>query len=348
MFSKLTRLTTLRPLVCSQLNRKRTFFTFIDTASTGIKTTFGKAGGVISNQTMLKPGFRVYLPFIQNIYKVSNRLQQSTYGMSVKTKDNVFCNIDINVQWKIKHDNTETAYFSLDDPDNQIKSYVENVIRSTAPDYNLDDLFVQQGDISHKINETLVAKLEEHGYSIVDTQITAIEPDRGVVNSMNKINESLRLREAAKNEAETLYIKSIRAAEARAESKRLQGEGISNMRKAIMNGYDESITGFTEKHSLDPSEILCFLKDIQKLETLDAIGTSDSNNRVIFTSLDQSSTPNSTRLRNTTMKAREAKGTVNVAGKVSDNMIVRESRESRESREAREYNCMTAQAARDL
>lgn len=304
MLRRVTLINPIRYVLAPSARQTRNLFTFIDTASTGIKTTFGKAGSMLSENAMLKPGFRIYMPFLQNIAKVTNRQYQNTYTMTIKTLDNVFCDIDVNVQLKIKQENTELAYFSLDNPDEQIKSYIENIIRSTAPDYKLDELFVQQGDISHKINDSLVGKLEGHGYTVVDTQITAIEPDSDVVNSMNRINASQRLKEAAINEADAEYIKDIRSAEARAEAKRLQGEGISNMRKAILDGYGESVDELSSKYALPPVTVLDFLMNIQRLETLDAIGTADNKNRVIFTSLDDT---NNIKIRNAIMEAHQAK-----------------------------------------
>ncbi len=304
MFRKFTAIKPHRPIAAIMANmQRRTFFTFVDTSTTGIKTTFGKAGGMFSNESMLKPGFRIFMPFIQSIHKVSNRQQQSTYTMTVKTLDNATCDIDVNVQTQIKGSNTEKAFFTLDDPDEQIRSYIEGMIISNVPHYNLDDLFLKQGDISKNINETLVSKLEEYGYTVVSTQITAIQPVRDVVDSMNKINASQRLKEAATNEAAADYIREVKGAEARAESKRLQGEGISNMRTAILNGYGESVSEMSSKYGLAPATVLDFLMEIQKLETLDAIGTADNQNRVIFTSLGDANS----KLRNSIMEARQAK-----------------------------------------
>lgn len=293
----------LAALVAGQSGQqRRNFFTFIDTATTGVKTTFGKAGSMFSETTMLKPGFRIYMPLLQDIYRVSNRQQQSTYTMTVKTKDNATCDIDINVQTKIKPSNTELAFFSLDDPHEQIRSYIEGVIISDAPRYTLDGLFTEQSKISHKINETLADKLEDFGYTVVATQITAIQPVREVVDSMNRINASERLMKAAENEANADYVKEVKAAEARAEAKRLQGEGISNMRKAILDGYGESVADLTKNYGLAPGVVLDFLLDIQRLETLDAVGTADNQNRVIFTSMEG----HSDKIRNSIMEARVA------------------------------------------
>ena len=287
--------------ISRNINRvqKRNFIRFIDTATVGIKTTFGKAGGLIDYDVVLKPGFHIYLPIIQEINQISNRLRQNNYNMTVKTKDNVFADLDISVQWQIKPENSEKAFFALENPKKQIQAYIENVIRSSAPKSTLDELFTQHGEISKAINETLVVKLENHGYTIVETQITNIEPDIKVMSSMNEINASERLREVERNKAEAKYISQVRDAEGRAEAKRLQGEGISNMRKAIMEGYAESINEISEKSRISPEQVIDLVKYVQRLEVQEAIGTADNSNRVIFTTLDESA-----KFRNTVMEAR--------------------------------------------
>jgi regulator of protease activity HflC (stomatin/prohibitin superfamily) len=293
------RLSTRIP--CKRLNNIRTFFRFVDTNATGVKTTFGKAGGISNEDVMLKPGFRVFLPFAQRIFFVSNRLSQSNYRMTVKTKDNVFANLDVNVQWKINPEDSETAFFSLSKPEAQMKSYIENVIRAEVPKIILDNLFTQQGEISREINETLTKRFLKYGYTIVETQITDIRPDEKVMRSMNEINASQRMKEAAKNEADAQYIRRVREAESRAEAKRLQGIGISNMRKAIIDGYSESLKGMSDIEGVEPNDVLDFLLGIQKLETLNEIGTANNDNRVIFTSLDDRD-----KLRNSVLEADNA------------------------------------------
>lgn len=67
------------------------------------------------------------------------------FHLRVKTKDNVFTNLNIGVQIKIKHEDTSRAFLSLDDPKEQISTYVQNVVRSKVPTMKLDDLFESQG-----------------------------------------------------------------------------------------------------------------------------------------------------------------------------------------------------------
>ena len=57
---------------------------------------------------------------------------------------------------------------------------------------------------------------------------------------MNRINAAERLKVAAEMEADAEKIRHVKAAEAEAESKHLQGIGIAKQRKAIADGLSES------------------------------------------------------------------------------------------------------------
>ena len=63
---------------------------------------------------------------------------------------------------------------------------------------------------------------------------------------MNQINATARLRIAAQNEAEADKIRQVKNAEAEAESKKLQGEGVAQQRAAIIEGFKASINDLKE------------------------------------------------------------------------------------------------------
>merc|ERR1719389_788675 len=83
------------------------------------------------------------------------------------------------------------------------------------------------------------------GYSIIKALVTDISPDARVKMSMNEINASRRLREAAKEKAEADKIVQVKAAEADAESKYLSGVGVARQRQAIVGGLQDSIIEFS-------------------------------------------------------------------------------------------------------
>lgn len=251
------------------------FFKFIQTSCTGVVQTFGKYTGTVG------PGLRLFFPFIQTITPVSNRLKQETFQFEAKTKDNVFTQLGIAIQYRIKPSDTDKAYFSLANPVDQIDSYVENVIRSKVPSLRLDELFESQDSICQSVSEKLSKNMSEHGFTIENTLVTAIDPDLEVKRSMNAINASERMKEAVRNKAEAHYIEELKQAEADRDRKRLQGEGISQQRLAIMEGYEKGIHGMSERMGLDPREIVKFVEKVQELDTMETIGRSN-NSKILF------------------------------------------------------------------
>ena len=74
--------------------------------------------------------------------------------------------------------------------------------------------------------------------------VTDIVPDAKVKSAMNDINAAQREQVAANARGEAEKILVVKKAEAEAESKALQGQGIANQRKAIIEGLQGSIEQF--------------------------------------------------------------------------------------------------------
>lgn len=251
------------------------FFRIIQTSQTGIVQTFGRFDRLVG------PGIRFHIPFIQKITPVSNKLCQDRFSFEVKTKDNVFARLGLAVQYKIEPEHTEKAFFSLNKPQKQLDSYIENVVRSIVPQMKLDELFESQDYICKNVGDTLKTKMESYGYTIENTLLTTIEPDTKVKNAMNKINANARLIEATKYEADAYYIKQVREAEADKDRKRLQGEGISQQRLAILEGYEQGVGTMADKFDISPKEVIEFVQQIQELDTMERIGKSP-NTKILF------------------------------------------------------------------
>jgi regulator of protease activity HflC (stomatin/prohibitin superfamily) len=95
------------------------------------------------------------------------------------------------------------------------------------------------------VKNSLDESMREFGYSIVKSLITDIVPDTKVRAAMNDINAAAREREATVSRAETEKLLLVKKAEAEAESKRLQGEGVANQRRAIVEGLRDSVQKFS-------------------------------------------------------------------------------------------------------
>ena len=125
--------------------------------------------------------------------------------------------------------------------------------------------------------------MDTYGFEIVKTLVTDINPDSHVKDSMNRINAAKRDKEAAREEAEGEKITIVKRAEADAESKRLQGEGIAQQRLEIIRGFKESVEDFQKSlNSIDAQEIMQFVLMTQYFDTLNSIGSNSNSNTLMI------------------------------------------------------------------
>ncbi len=228
-------------------------------------------------------GFSLKLPILDGVAgTVNHRVQQLDVHVETKTSDNVFVNMQASVQYKVIKSKTKEAFYELDDPARQISSFIFDVIRAEVPKLELDDVFAKKDDIAVAVNESLSNSMDDYGFLIIKTLITDIDPDANVKASMNRINAAKRDKEAALQEAEASKITIVKEAEADAESKRLQGEGIAAQRIAIVKGFKESVEDFQESlNGIDSAEVMQFVLLTQYFDTLNNIGTKEGNNTIL-------------------------------------------------------------------
>ena len=173
-------------------------------------------------------GLRWRIPIVDRIAgRLSLKIQQLDVRVETKTKDNVFVNVVVSVQYFVIPSKSVDAFYKLQQPEIQIRSYVYDVVRARVPKIILDDVFETKDDIARVVREELAQIMDDFGYGIVKALVTDIDPDTNVKASMNQINAAQRLRVAAVEEAEAEKIRVVKAAEAEAESKALQGKGIA-------------------------------------------------------------------------------------------------------------------------
>lgn len=229
-------------------------------------------------------GFGLIIPFVDRKAATINlRVQQLDVTVETKTKDNVFVNLQVSVQFRVGREQVREAYYSLDNPRNQISSYVFDDVRAEVPRLDLDDVFAKKEDIALAVQRNIHDSMDEYGYHILKALITDIDPDNKVKDAMNRINAAKRDREAALEEGEGKKIKIIKEAEAEAESKRLSGEGIAKQRLEIVRGFKESVEDF--KKSLDTvthEEIMQFVLMTQYFDTIKDIGANSKNSSILM------------------------------------------------------------------
>ena len=234
-------------------------------------------------QKIATSGIHMRLPF--GIDKIAARIQlrllQSEIVVETKTKDNVFVMMNVATQYRVNEQNVTDAYYKLMRPEAQIKSYIEDALRSSVPKLTLDELFEKKDEIALEVQHQVAEEMTTYGYIIVKTLITKVEPDAEVKQSMNEINAAQRKRVAAQELAEADKIKIVTAAEAEAEKDRLHGVGIAQQRKAIVDGLAESIAELREANvGMSEEQIMSILLTNQYLDTLNTFAAK--GNQTLF------------------------------------------------------------------
>lgn len=229
-------------------------------------------------------GLNIKIPLVDRIAgRVSLRIQQLDVRIETKTKDNVFVFVIVSVQYYVLPEKVLDAFYKLQDPQGQITAFVFDTVRARVPSILLDDLFEKKDDIALAVKNELDSVMDEFGYGIVKALVTDIDPDANVKTSMNEINAAQRMREAAIQQAEADKIRVVKAAEGEAESKALQGQGIANQRKAIIDGLKESVENFSSTiDGTQPQDVMNLVLMTQYFDTLKEIGLAGQSNTIMI------------------------------------------------------------------
>ncbi|KNA17720.1 hypothetical protein SOVF_077370 [Spinacia oleracea] len=251
----------------------------IDQASVGVIEKWGRF------EKLAEPGLHCFNPlagqFLAGI--LSTRINSLDVKIETKTKDNVFVQMLCSIQYRVVKQNADDAFYELENPREQIQSYVFDVVRAVVPKMNLDELFEQKGEVAKHVLEELAKVMGEYGYSIEHILMVDIIPDPAVRKAMNEINAAQRLQLASVYKGEAEKILLVKRAEAEAESKYLGGVGVARQRQAITDGLRENILNFSSKvEGTSSKEIMDLIMVTQYFDTIRDLGNSSKNTTVFI------------------------------------------------------------------
>jgi len=227
-------------------------------------------------------GLQIKIPVIDRIAgRLSLRIQQLDVVIETKTKDDVFVKVKVSVQYKVIKDKVYDAFYKLDFPEDQITSYVFDVVRAEVPKMILDDVFEKKDDIAIAVKAELNDAMLDYGFDIIKTLVTDIDPDQQVKESMNRINASEREKMAAQFEGDAQRILIVERAKAEAESKRLQGQGIADQRREIARGLEDSVKVLNNV-DINSQEASALIVVTQHYDTLQSVGSASNSNLILM------------------------------------------------------------------
>uniref|UniRef100_A0A7R9Z7L3 Band 7 domain-containing protein n=1 Tax=Chlamydomonas euryale TaxID=1486919 RepID=A0A7R9Z7L3_9CHLO len=214
---------------------------------------------------------------------LSLRVQQLDVTCETKSKDNVFIKLVISVQFQVQRDNVYDAFYKLTDSRQQISSYIYDVVRTSVPKMNLDDVFENKDEIASNIKQQLLQSMSGYGFLVIHALVTDISPAANVKQAMNEINAARRMRVATAEVAEANKVTAVKAAEAEAESKFLQGQGVARQRQAMVAGLCSSVKDFgSEIGGVSSKEVMELLLMTQYFDMLRDVGGSSRNSTLFL------------------------------------------------------------------
>jgi regulator of protease activity HflC (stomatin/prohibitin superfamily) len=229
-----------------------------------------------------QPGLHIKIPLVDKVVgRMSLKILQLDVIVETKTKDDVFVKLKVSVQYKVVSSSVYDAFYKLDFPQDQITSYVFDVIRAEVPKMKLDDVFEKKNDIANAVKGELNEAMTNYGYDIIKALVTDIDPDGQVKEAMNRINAAEREKVAAQYEGDAARILIVEKAKAEAESKRLQGQGIADQRREIARGLEESVDVLNGV-GINSQEASALIVVTQHYDTLQSIGEHTNSNLILL------------------------------------------------------------------
>ena len=256
----------------------KTLFT-VRTYTAGVVERFGKFNRIV------RPGLQILVPFAERAYIVDLQVKQAQFIVETKTRDNVFVQIPVSVQYQVLDDRIFDAFYKLSSPQKQIESFVFNSILGHVPKLTLDETFEQQSGISVAVKTELDSIMSGFGFNILTALVTDIIPDVKVKTAMNEINAAQRAQVAAQARGEAEKILKVKQAEAEAESKALQGAGTARQRQAIIKGLQDSVEQFkTAVEGSSAQDVIAMVLMTQYFDTLREVGVAGKATTVFLPS----------------------------------------------------------------
>lgn len=239
----------------------------INQGTVGVVTIFGKYRRVI------RPGLRLLIPFIEQIYRkisIQNRSVELEFQAVTADQANVY--FKSMLLYAVQNSDEETikrvAFKFIGERDlmQALTRTIEGTIRSFVATKRQAEILALRKEIVEYVKDQIDQLLEDWGYHLLDLQINDITFDQAIIDSMSRVVASNNLKAAAENEGQALLITKTKAAEAEgnaikiaAEAERqaaqLRGQGVALFREEVARGMSQAAEQMKQAN-LDTNVIL--------------------------------------------------------------------------------------------
>jgi membrane protease subunit HflK len=243
----------------------------------GLVTRFGKH--VRTNDTA---GLKFKIPWIESVSHISMQEFQAEELLETKTTDDLFVKLPIAIHFQI--DDPATYKFKKGNAIELMKKNVAAAVREYTSKKTFQELYDERQQIKEGVLAKVEEKMTQFGIQINDIVVDEPQASSEVKATFDRVRSSALEKEAAANEAEAQYIKSVRAAEAQRDRDLLRGEGAAGYRQRIFDQYSEQIEAL-EKGGTPRQEAVAMMMKVMELDTWREVG--GEGNMVIVTGGDK-------------------------------------------------------------
>jgi len=229
-----------------------------------IISTFGRFSSVKKSGL----SFKAPWPFQAASPNFSLKIREISEDVNVKSSDNAFVLVPIRVQFCVDEDTAQDAFYKLNNPEGQIRSYVVNQVRSTASSLSFNQLFQARDTFEDGVEGTLTEKMSGFGFRIENVLVDDPQPSEELRQAFDRVIASERLKEAAVNEGEAAKTLSVAKAEAEGEAMEIKARAYSKFRKTVAEGNAEALQAFVGTTGLSAGAGLDFFTSINEMEAL--------------------------------------------------------------------------------
>ena len=202
--------------------------TAVETGCVGIKTRFGQV-----QDDIIQEGLNFKVPFIENIVRIDCKTKKIETTSESSTKDMQTVKATVAVNYNVNKEVANKLYkdVGLDYENIIINPAILESIKSAMAQYTAEELITKRAEVSNKIQETLINKIQSRGFVVTEFNLTNIEFSA----EYNKAIETKAVKQqevvTAQAELEKQKIqneKEVSIAEKDAEVMRLQNQEITD------------------------------------------------------------------------------------------------------------------------
>jgi len=272
-----------------------------------IVETFGKFSSVRNSGL----NFKLPWPISAVAGRINLQIRELRATIGSRTKDESFLDLPIATQFRVIGDDNDTikkAFYELEDPEEQLNSYINNIARSAINTMTVSELYSNKNQLEKDIKDELNSEFSKFGYEIVNVLIDDPILAQELITASNRVLAAEKEKFAAMNEAEALKIKLVGEAEAEKSSLKLKAEAFSSYRAITAQGNIEAMQVMLGKKitnadgklvdnpeyepiSFDEKDVLDFFLHV---DTNEAIRSASKSGATVVVSTPQTKSDNQT------------------------------------------------------